>query len=70
MTSESVCGKNLSMEKSKEPPIDTVVSYLNDNLSFKWELPACLFSSTKKEKFFKVDESSSCLKDLALSERD
>ena len=35
MTSESVCGKNLSMEKSKEPPIDTVVSYLNDNLSFK-----------------------------------
>ena len=27
----------------------TVVSYSNENFSFKWELPACLFPSTKKE---------------------
>ena len=27
----------------------TVVSYSKENFSFKWELPACLFPSTKKE---------------------
>ena len=28
---------------------NTVASYSNENFSFKWELPACLFPSTKKE---------------------
>ena len=38
-----------------EPCKHTVVSYSNENFSFKWELPACLFLSFKKEGQWRED---------------
>ena len=42
----------LSQRSQKKLPSNpqpiTVVSYSHENFSFKWELPACLFPSTKK----------------------
>ena len=43
---------NSVWKRSKQPIktcMCTVMSYSNENLTFKWELPACLFPFTKKE---------------------
>ena len=48
LTSESVFGKNISMEKSKEAPIDTVVCYSKESFLLASFLPP------KKRKFLRL----------------